>query len=318
MNKSLVLFGVYFLSLAIVCNAQKGNYEDTIESQETHAEQFVDTFGEPVYSREYDGVEKRDFIPEENTIGAYVSDISDDPENELTGSIKRNDIETVPQEGENLVIKSDFESEADGYNNADDGNNEESEDDNDENNNMQTESGSGSGLETGDPDEKRENVISEEEAEVAPQVEAESGGSESGSGITEDAETEPITKETEEDAESGSGSGEMVIRFESGKLQQEEQQDSVTNKPSVKYDTSVSKRDKIPEPPSKSDVKNTKNKRQYISRPRFVIRNGYVYMKAPPMTQKTIVTTHIPRPPMVMPYNTFMRRYHNGYPYSTG
>ena len=54
------------------------------------------------------------------------------------------------------------------------------------------------------------------------------------------------------------------------------------------------------------------HKRQYISRPKFVVRNGYVYMKAPPLTQKTIVTTHIPRPPMVIPYNRFMRNYRRG------
>lgn len=54
------------------------------------------------------------------------------------------------------------------------------------------------------------------------------------------------------------------------------------------------------------------NKRQYISRPKFVVRNGYVYMKAPPLTQKTIVTTHIPRPPMVMPYDRFIHSYRRG------
>lgn len=50
-------------------------------------------------------------------------------------------------------------------------------------------------------------------------------------------------------------------------------------------------------------------KRQFITRPKFVVRNGYVYMKAPPLTQKTIVTTHIPRPPMMMPYNRFLHNY---------
>lgn len=307
--KSLVLFGVYFiLSVVIICDAQRGNYEDITESQETQTERLVDSLGEPVYSPVYDAVEKRDFIPEETSNGAFASDMSEDPENEFTGSVKRNDIEPVPQEGENLVIKSDFESEADEYKNGD---NENSEDSNDDGNN--TESGSGSGGESGDSNEKRNNVIDDEEAETTPQVESESGGSESGSGIAEDAETEPVTKETE----SGSGSGETVIGLESGKLQEEEEEESnVINKPSVTYDAFVSKRDKIPKPPR--GAANTNDKRQYISRPRFVIRNGYVYMKAPPMTQKTIVTTHIPRPPMVMPYNTFMRRYHNGYPYAAG
>jgi len=67
--------------------------------------------------------------------------------------------------------------------------------------------------------------------------------------------------------------------------------------------TDIERRDKIPV---------ITEKRQYISRPKFVVRNGYVYMKAPPLTQKTIVTTHIPRPPMVMPYSRFMHSYRRG------
>ena len=77
---------------------------------------------------------------------------------------------------------------------------------------------------------------------------------------------------------------------------------SDVNVPHTHYDTEVMKRRNIP-------LSRHKSKRQFISRPRFVVRNGYVYMKAPPMTQKTIVTTHIPRPPMVVPYNTFLHRY---------
>ena len=55
-------------------------------------------------------------------------------------------------------------------------------------------------------------------------------------------------------------------------------------------------------------------KRQYIARPHlpFIVRDGYVYLKAPPMTQKTVVTTHIPRPPMLMSYERFLNRYYQG------
>ena len=76
--------------------------------------------------------------------------------------------------------------------------------------------------------------------------------------------------------------------------------------------TDLERRNKIPSAAAAVARGLLKEKRQYISRPKFVVRNGYVYMKAPPMTQKTIVTTHIPRPPMVMPYSRFMHSYRRG------
>lgn len=165
-----------------------------------------------------------------------------------------------------------------------------------------SESGSG-----GDTDEN--NSMSNEgesmvEEEQTPEVEAESGAAESG-----DSDVAVISQEkSSEDDEnnnnnSESGSGAVQDEAENARLQ-------TVNEPKTHYDTGIRKRDKIPVPEEKS----TNAKRQYISRPRFVIRDGYVYMKAPPMTQKTIVTTHIPRPPMVMSYNAFLHRYRGGYP----
>lgn len=55
---------------------------------------------------------------------------------------------------------------------------------------------------------------------------------------------------------------------------------------------------------------NKETKRQFIAHPhsRFYSHPGYVYLKAPPIRQKTIVTTRIPRPPIMMSYKQFLRR----------
>ena len=59
-----------------------------------------------------------------------------------------------------------------------------------------------------------------------------------------------------------------------------------------------------------SSIDKTETKRQFIARPhsRFYSHPGYVYLKAPPIRQKTIVTTRIPRPPIMMSYKQFLRR----------
>ena len=61
-------------------------------------------------------------------------------------------------------------------------------------------------------------------------------------------------------------------------------------------------------------------KRQFIAHPhsRYYSHPGYVYLKAPPIRQKTIVTTRIPRPPIMMSYRQFLNRLarqraHGGY-----
>ncbi len=51
-------------------------------------------------------------------------------------------------------------------------------------------------------------------------------------------------------------------------------------------------------------------KRQFIAHPnsRYRTHPGFVYLKAPPIQQRTIVTTHIPRPPMIMSYKAFLNK----------
>ncbi|XP_022777855.1 EGF-like repeat and discoidin I-like domain-containing protein 3, partial [Stylophora pistillata] len=43
-------------------------------------------------------------------------------------------------------------------------------------------------------------------------------------------------------------------------------------------------------------------------RPSHAFGHSYMFMRPPPMTQRTIVTTRIPRPPMPIPYNPFFGR----------
>ena len=73
----------------------------------------------------------------------------------------------------------------------------------------------------------------------------------------------------------------------------------------------------------KSKVKHKKNdyknetKRQFINRPRirYFGNRPYIWMKPSPLTQRTIVTTHIPRPPLALPYSSrIMRLLANRYP----
>lgn len=220
----------------------------------------------------------RDLISENN----FVANSDDDIPSDAVKRIGLEDTATAKSENSDADAEDDYTGEAE---------TKEAESD--------TVSESGSG---GDPDDtnSKRSMATEE---LSPDVENESGGG-SESGENEDTE---LSQEKLEENNSGSGSGATAPQSEAetAKLQQQ-----AINKPDTHYDSSIRKRDKIPVP---SELKPVSNKRQFISRPRFVIRDGYVYMKAPPMTQKTIVTTHIPRPPMVMPYNTFLHRYRGGY-----
>ena len=51
-------------------------------------------------------------------------------------------------------------------------------------------------------------------------------------------------------------------------------------------------------------------KRQLITRPRirYFGNRPYIWMKPSPLTQRTIVTTHIPRPPLALPYSSRVMR----------
>ena len=68
---------------------------------------------------------------------------------------------------------------------------------------------------------------------------------------------------------------------------------------------------------------NYERKRQYIMHPfHTALPHPYMLMRPPPMTQRTIVTTRIPRPPMPIPYNEFFSRglyggmHHRAFPFS--
>lgn len=60
--------------------------------------------------------------------------------------------------------------------------------------------------------------------------------------------------------------------------------------------------------PSPVKGSNKERKRQFIMRPPHAFPHPYMFMRPPPMTQRTIVTTRIPRPPMAIPYNPFFSR----------
>ena len=258
-------------------------------------------------------IEKRDFIPED-----FDSYNRDEISPILITDSEAGDFTPDSAADENTAVKSDFEGgETVDFN---------------ENVNVE-ESGSESGSGSGETELKRETITNSSEDDQSPTIETEteSGSDEtSGSGATAttvSSEVNPDTDETtsksdiaedDEQEVSGSGSGTSQQQIETPEDSETEKllSSSTTatqNVAETHYDGSVYKRNKIPESPIASTT-DKKDKRQYISRPRFVIRDGYVYMKAPPMTQKTIVTTHIPRPPMVMPYNQFMHRYHHGMP----
>ena len=54
---------------------------------------------------------------------------------------------------------------------------------------------------------------------------------------------------------------------------------------------------------------NKERKRQFIIHPALhALSHPYMFMRPPPMTQRTIVTTRIPRPPMAIPYNGLLSR----------
>lgn len=79
----------------------------------------------------------------------------------------------------------------------------------------------------------------------------------------------------------------------------------------LRKSTTHTKGRKIPSFPSLLNFKNLQEqKRQYIMRPQVSIAGNpmrpYMVIRPPPMTQKTIVTTHIPRPPVTLPYNPYL------------
>lgn len=75
-------------------------------------------------------------------------------------------------------------------------------------------------------------------------------------------------------------------------------------------DTSKGKQRKtrVFKPPMKRPDSNKERKRQFIMHPPHAFGHPLMFMRPPPMTQRTIVTTRIPRPPMAVPYNPFFSR----------
>lgn len=61
---------------------------------------------------------------------------------------------------------------------------------------------------------------------------------------------------------------------------------------------------------SKNGSSKNETKRQFINRPRirYFGNRPYIWMKPSPLTQRTIVTTHIPRPPLALPYSARVMR----------
>ena len=84
----------------------------------------------------------------------------------------------------------------------------------------------------------------------------------------------------------------------------------------------TNKRLKKPQAFSPLKSHNKERKRQFIMHPMHTFGHPYMLMRPPPMTQRTIVTTRIPRPPMPIPYNPFYARsfyggmHHHGSPFS--
>ena len=79
-------------------------------------------------------------------------------------------------------------------------------------------------------------------------------------------------------------------------------------------DTSKGKHRKtrVLKPPMKKQDSNKERKRQFIMHPTHAFGHPLMFMRPPPMTQRTIVTTRIPRPPMAIPYNPFFSRSYFG------
>ena len=74
----------------------------------------------------------------------------------------------------------------------------------------------------------------------------------------------------------------------------------------------ISKPFKKPTTFSPSKRYNKERKRQFIMHPMHSFSHPYMFMRPPPLTQRTIVTTRIPRPPMAIPYNPFLRSFYGG------
>lgn len=298
MLRCLVLLSVFYYACYAAVYIRDG--EDTDGFQATllneQLEQIEYLNAENDYSPQ---LQKRNTMPNEDTAAVLQENDTDKFNTDLvsptkvsagkqsapSSSVKRTDLENPSESMESNDNEDDYTGETENKEDA-------AETDN-------SESGSG---ETDD-----EPISVTQDNEISPEMEATTESSGSESGDHEDVMISQITPEEDEESNIESGSGTSV----ENESENAHFQEVDTNKPQTQYESSVRRRDQIPVP--STDKKSAGNKRQYIARPRFVIRDGYVYMKAPPMTQKTIVTTHIPRPPMVMPYNTFLHRYRNDY-----
>ena len=143
--------------------------------------------------------------------------------------------------------------------------------------------------------------------------------------VDEEADDSSDPDGSEESSGDVSGSGyqrETVAEGASdidGNTEDDEQSENTSDEAETNEPESASfTKEKVEAMPSSADK--TETKRQFIAHPhsRFYSHPGYVYLKAPPIRQKTIVTTRIPRPPIMMSYKQFLHRlarerYHDGY-----
>ena len=140
-------------------------------------------------------------------------------------------------------------------------------------------------------------VDEEAEEDSDPDGDDEASGDVSGSGFQREIVTEA-------DAEDADGDSENTDQ-NSEESNAEHSEDTVENSESSNVNAMS---ESAGADPATEDNKETK--RQFIAHPhsRFYSHPGYVYLKAPPIRQKTIVTTRIPRPPIMMSYKQFLRR----------
>lgn len=119
---------------------------------------------------------------------------------------------------------------------------------------------------------------------------------------------------------SGSGYQREIVADVDGNS---EENDEESDKPSENDESNEADNAKFAEqtvPKPEEALQKAETKRQFIAHPHshYYSHPGYVYLKAPPIRQKTIVTTRIPRPPIMMSYKQFLHRlsrerYHDGY-----
>lgn len=150
--------------------------------------------------------------------------------------------------------------------------------------------------------------------------------------VDEEADDNSDPDGTDESSGDVSGSGyqrEIVSKQGNDVDGDADNNEEESEKPSENDENSESNDAKLVDaavPSVESPALQTETKRQFIAHPhsRYYSHPGYVYLKAPPIRQKTIVTTRIPRPPIMMSYKQFLHRLsherlHDGYraPYRT-